>query len=433
MAGQPIATIGSMHVCPLCSGTVPHIGGPVIGPGMAGATINGQPIAVMGDMCTCVGPPDIIVQGCPGATINGVPIALVGSMTAHGGQIVQGMPGATIGPVVPTPAVTMPLKKIPFPKINILDDIGAVIVGKGKSHQQGKENIKQIKKEAEKNENKESEEFTISSRFALDQATKLANQLSEANFMAIMVKIFGTDVPFDAYSQFYKDLSDEKIVNVDIEVLKESIYGYHIAYNTRRNVICMKEAVLKEAIENIEKRPELLAALTEEFGHHIDYLLRNKYSNVGGDARYDEGAVFAFRVFDIDLLEHSSVPIGEVTSPGFNGTLEIDMGAEHADFKQFVNEQAQLDDGKSPDGTYEFFNAGLLEHGYGHENIDKKLGDIGFREKEDLPHVFLGNWLRDYSQIVCGVTVRMSETAQVQLKNRLKNKQDFARILELHS
>ncbi|MDA3832629.1 MAG: PAAR domain-containing protein, partial [Spirochaetales bacterium] len=98
MAGKPIATVGSLHVCPLCSGLVPHVGGPVTGPGMPGATINGQPIAVMGDMCACAGPPDTIVQGCPGVTINGKPVATVGCMTAHGGQIVQGVPGATISP-----------------------------------------------------------------------------------------------------------------------------------------------------------------------------------------------------------------------------------------------------------------------------------------------------------------------------------------------
>lgn len=152
MAGQPIATLGSMTVCPLCNGTVPHVGGPIIGPGMPGVTINGQPVAVMGDMGTCVGPPATVVQGCPEVTINGTPVATVGCMTSHGGQITSGIPGVTIGPVVPTPNATMPLKKIPFPKINILDDVGAAIVGKGKSHQQGKENIERLKKEAEDKE-----------------------------------------------------------------------------------------------------------------------------------------------------------------------------------------------------------------------------------------------------------------------------------------
>jgi uncharacterized Zn-binding protein involved in type VI secretion len=152
MAGKPIATIGSMHVCPMCSGIVPHVGGPVTGPGMPGVTINGQPIAVMGDMCTCAGPPDMIAQGCPGVTINGKPIATVGSMTAHGGQIVQGIPGATISPSKPTPNKTMPLKEIPFPKITIKDRVGAAMKGKSKYLKEAKKNQEQIKKEAEEQE-----------------------------------------------------------------------------------------------------------------------------------------------------------------------------------------------------------------------------------------------------------------------------------------
>lgn len=432
MAGKPVATIGSLHICPLCSGTVPHVGGPVTGPGMPGVIINGQPVAVMGDMCACAGPPDTIVQGCPGVTVNGKPIATVGCMTAHGGQIMIGVPGVTVGPAVPTPNATMPLKDIPFPKISTLDRVGAFVSGNASSLKKGEKAIQELKEEAAKVKQEASQEYHLTSQFAYDQTVKLAKQLSESNFMAIMVKIFGCDVPYEAYSQFYKDLSDEKVANVDIEVLQQSLYGNHAAYHTRKNVICISEALLQQAIDDNEKRAELLAALTEEFGHHIDYLLRNKYSSIKGDARNDEGAIFAFRVFDIDLLQQSSVTVGEVCSPEFTGTLLFDISAEHNDFKQFVNQQAQLEDGKSKDGTYEFFNAGLLDHGYGHENIDKKLEDIGYRPYEDLPHVYLGNWLRDYSQLICGATVRMTEEAQERLKKQ-KSPQQFAKIRELHS
>lgn len=148
MPVQPIATVGSMHLCPLCSGIVPHVGGPVIGPGIPGVTINGQPIAVMGDMCACAGSPDTIAQGCPGVTVNGKPVAIVGSMTAHGGQIIQGVPGVTIES--PSSPVTMAVNKISFPDINFLDDLGAAMKGKGKSQKQGKENIEKLKEESQK-------------------------------------------------------------------------------------------------------------------------------------------------------------------------------------------------------------------------------------------------------------------------------------------
>jgi hypothetical protein len=119
---------------------------------MPGVTINGQPIAVMGDMCTCVGPPDTIVQGCPGVTVNGTPVATLGSMTAHGGQITVGVPGVTVGPNTPTPDAVMPLKKIPFPKNSLLDIVGASVKGKRKDLKQAKKNQAQIKEEAASNE-----------------------------------------------------------------------------------------------------------------------------------------------------------------------------------------------------------------------------------------------------------------------------------------
>ncbi len=98
MAG-PAATIGSMHTCPMVTGYVPHVGGPVTGPGAPGVTVNGVPVSIVGDVCTCVGPPDTITQGCPGVTINGTPVAIVSSMTAHGGVITVGSPGVKVGPI----------------------------------------------------------------------------------------------------------------------------------------------------------------------------------------------------------------------------------------------------------------------------------------------------------------------------------------------
>ncbi|WP_369403677.1 hypothetical protein [Geofilum rubicundum] len=45
MAGKPIATIGSMHICSMVTGYVPHVGGPVSGPGAPNVLINGKPAA----------------------------------------------------------------------------------------------------------------------------------------------------------------------------------------------------------------------------------------------------------------------------------------------------------------------------------------------------------------------------------------------------
>jgi uncharacterized Zn-binding protein involved in type VI secretion len=56
-----------------------------------------MPAAVVGDQCTCVGPPDVIVQGCTTVLFGNRPAARLGDPTAHGGVIVAGFPMVLIG------------------------------------------------------------------------------------------------------------------------------------------------------------------------------------------------------------------------------------------------------------------------------------------------------------------------------------------------
>lgn len=95
----PAARIGDLHTCPLSTpGTppVPHVGGPVVGPGVATVLIGGMPAAVVGDQAVCVGPPDIIAAGSATVLIGGMPAARQGDTTAHGGSIALGFPTVMI-------------------------------------------------------------------------------------------------------------------------------------------------------------------------------------------------------------------------------------------------------------------------------------------------------------------------------------------------
>jgi uncharacterized Zn-binding protein involved in type VI secretion len=88
--GQPAARITDMHVCPMLTALVPHVGGPILPPGAPTVLIGGLPAACVGDMATCVGPPDSIIAGSATVTIGGKPAARLGDSTAHGGTIVLG-------------------------------------------------------------------------------------------------------------------------------------------------------------------------------------------------------------------------------------------------------------------------------------------------------------------------------------------------------
>lgn len=86
-----------MHVCPMVTGVVPHVGGPVLPPGCPTVLIGSMPAARVGDMLTCTGPPDVIVQGSSTVMIGGMPAARMGDTTAHGGMIVLGCFTVMIG------------------------------------------------------------------------------------------------------------------------------------------------------------------------------------------------------------------------------------------------------------------------------------------------------------------------------------------------
>lgn len=93
----PAARITDMHVCPQVTVLVPHVGGPILPPGCPTVLIGGLPAACMGDMATCVGPPDAIVKGSATVLIGGRPAARMGDNCAHGGTIVAGLPTVMIG------------------------------------------------------------------------------------------------------------------------------------------------------------------------------------------------------------------------------------------------------------------------------------------------------------------------------------------------
>jgi uncharacterized Zn-binding protein involved in type VI secretion len=94
--GLPAARLTDMHVCPLVTGVVPHVGGPVM-IGAPTVLVGALPAARVGDMAVCVGPPDVIALGSFTVLISGMPAARMGDLTAHGGTIVFGLPTVLIG------------------------------------------------------------------------------------------------------------------------------------------------------------------------------------------------------------------------------------------------------------------------------------------------------------------------------------------------
>lgn len=91
------ARIGDMHTCPMVTGTVPHVGGPVLPPCAPTVITGGMPQARVSDKLVCIGPPDMVAKGSATVIVSGLCAARLGDPTVHGGVIVAGCATVIIG------------------------------------------------------------------------------------------------------------------------------------------------------------------------------------------------------------------------------------------------------------------------------------------------------------------------------------------------
>lgn len=92
----PAARVTDLHVCPMVTGIVPHVGGPIIVP-CPTVLIGKLPAATATAMAVCVGPPDTIVKGSMTVLTGKKPQARMTDVCAHGGMIVGGCPLVLVG------------------------------------------------------------------------------------------------------------------------------------------------------------------------------------------------------------------------------------------------------------------------------------------------------------------------------------------------
>ena len=97
MVKNAATRVGDLHTCPALTGTVPHVGGPIMPPGCPTVLTGGMPAARVGDKAACNGPPDLIVTGSKTVFIGGRPAARLGDSSTHGGTITAGCPTILIG------------------------------------------------------------------------------------------------------------------------------------------------------------------------------------------------------------------------------------------------------------------------------------------------------------------------------------------------
>ncbi|GEM55846.1 hypothetical protein B0A58_15130 [Flavobacterium branchiophilum NBRC 15030 = ATCC 35035] len=288
----------------------------------------------------------------------------------------------------------------------------------------------------------ESEDYKLESKFALEQLFEFAKKDSKAMFCFWMADIFGSDIPLNAYEQLYKDASDKKdSINPKITVAK-FVPGFGATYYSGiykngkpiddenkkyKNHIIISEDFITKAIDKNLHQKLLMIALVEEFGHHLDYLLRYEYSKVKGDASKDEGAKYTakmnrkYKRYLIDPFKVKEQHYATATIKKKETKLIWDFADLNEKLNEYVDNRTEKDDNYF--AGFEFFGAGMGDdlHGLGHQAIEK-VGLEGIFDDQVKQKIYLGNWMRDFSQFVDPMVVRPMANALDAISEEHKTK-----------
>lgn len=250
----------------------------------------------------------------------------------------------------------------------------------------------------------------IESTFAWEQFCGVARYFPKKDFWLWAVTIFGSDVPFDAIERLRQALLRREVPNPRIDLLDAAeLQGHEAAYNKRRRRIEIDRELPEQALRDRDASWRLMISLVEEFGHHIDHLLRNEYSNIGGDAPFDEGAAYAHALALLKLDQRTQTPYATY----FDARREHELVVEHGEFFEAAQRHANIREifNDEQEGEREYFGAGGGHgEGFGHESIEQQAqAQMSVSQpitETERKRIYFGNWERDYSQAICPALVR---------------------------
>jgi uncharacterized Zn-binding protein involved in type VI secretion len=250
-------------------------GGKVIS-ASARMTIDGVPVALWGDHCAC--PHDghdncVICEGEPEAMYDGIPIALEGHKTDCGATLIA----SQLNRCHVSPLVKMQPTTASRPGLRAAQEL---MVHEG---------------------NSKLEVVGVDDHFWRTFGIPY-HRRDRSEFDDGIWSIFGDDIKQETIDRLWNAVQESSFPQPTYEFVQsmpDKVYGYY-----RDGTIYLLEPLILQGLESPEKRWLLFLAMAEEFGHHIDHVLRCQYSSLGGDAPGDEGTFFAADCVHFhDLLE----------------------------------------------------------------------------------------------------------------------------------
>lgn len=250
-------------------------------------------------------------------------------------------------------------------------------------------------------------EYKLKSTYAHEQLSQLAKELDEVTFIYFMLGIFGEEIEISAYSKLYRGLSDQSIPPPEILVTRMPVRGWKACYSNKRKKILVWEHFIDQAIRDNDSRGELMAALVEEYGHHIDNLLRTELATNGKKDQdiLDEGAKFAYQLFQFDIFNETHLSFARAQTPNYSGDLVVDFSELNREIQSYVGED-QWYDADPQEEDHEGFGAGFQTGTHGGIAL-AALNEEGLFNRDEVLKIYYGNWLRDYSQVLLDKTVRL--------------------------
>lgn len=252
--------------------------------------------------------------------------------------------------------------------------------------------------------------YKLESAFAQEQLKQIAKEMGKVAFGIFMLTVFGGDIEIKALYKLYDNLLNDSIEPPTIVVTKQALKGRKANYDAEKKQIIIWEYFIDKALTDEKEKAELLIALVEEYGHHINNLLKNE--NKKQSANYlDKGAKFAFFFLTKTSLQLKDINYAKIDIPYFNGELITTYDLVKTVANEIYTKENLYDE--NPNEKIKGFGAGFNPGEHGGIELSA-LTDI-FKSAEIL-NIYYGNWLRDYSQLLVGSTIRLTNIAKKELE-----------------
>lgn len=255
--------------------------------------------------------------------------------------------------------------------------------------------------------------YKLESAFAQEQLKQIAKEMGKIAFSIFILTVFGKDINIDAIYKFYEDLLIDKLEKPSIVVVSNPLNGRKANYDLEKKQIIIWENFIDNALIEEEEKATLLIALIEEYGHHIDNLLRYIYGggkNIKPDY-FDEGANFAFIFLTKATLKLKDISFAKASIPYFDGELKTNFELVKKEANKIYTKGNFYDE--NPKEKIKGFGAGFNPGEHGGIELTAL---VKLFSNDEIYKIYYGNWLRDYSQLLLGSTIRLTEAAKKEVE-----------------